>query len=82
MRKALAAAAVALVVVVAPSAQAQDVKVTLMDGSTVSAALDRLTDTEVVLRETQQTYPRTGSRRVVVIDLQSPPGAPSRCATR
>jgi hypothetical protein len=47
-------------VVVSVDAQAQDVKVTLMDGSTVSAPLDRLTDTEVVLHGKPQPYPRRG----------------------
>ena len=64
----LAAALVAVEVDV----QAQDVNVTLTDGSTVSAPMERLTDTQVVLRGKLQPYPRTdivpGTEKVIPLE--------------
>jgi hypothetical protein len=49
--------------------QAQDVTVTMMDGSTASGSLETLTDTEVVLRGKLQPYPRMdvipGTERII-----------------
>jgi hypothetical protein len=62
----------AAALVVAVDAQAQDVKVTLTDGSTVSAPLEALTDTQVVLRGKLQAYPRMdiipGTERVIPLE--------------
>jgi hypothetical protein len=55
--------------VVSVDAEAQDVTVTMMDGSSVSAALHRLTDAEIVLRGKLEPYPRTdvvpGTEKVI-----------------